>query len=198
MRFSRVAIPLFAVLLFSQVLLANSITIDFEGFPDSTILTTQYPGLTFSDATILSAGISLNEFEFPPASGTNVVFDDGGPMSVSFASPITNFGGFFSYALPLTLQGFDATSNLIATVTSAFSNNMALSGDTGSSPNEFLQLAFAGGISSITITGDLAGGSFVLDDLTYTPAAALVPEPNSIYLLVSGAASLLAFRRRLL
>jgi len=35
---------------------ATSVTIDFEGFPDSTILTNQYPGLTFSNAIILTAG----------------------------------------------------------------------------------------------------------------------------------------------
>jgi hypothetical protein len=51
---------------------AGSITLDFEGFPDSTILSTQYSGLTFTNAIILTAGISLNEFEFPPHSGVNV------------------------------------------------------------------------------------------------------------------------------
>ena len=33
----------------------------FESFPDSTILTTQYPGLTFSNAIILTAGITLHK-----------------------------------------------------------------------------------------------------------------------------------------
>jgi hypothetical protein len=47
---------------------ARATTIDFEGFPDSTIVTTQYPGLTFSNTIILTSGISLNEFEFPPHS----------------------------------------------------------------------------------------------------------------------------------
>jgi hypothetical protein len=138
--------------------------IDFETFPDgtpildSTPITTQFPGLTFTNATVITAGISLNEFEFPPHSGTNVVFDDGGPISLSFATPVSSFGGYFTYLEPLTLVGFDTTSTQVASATSAFSSNAALFGDPGSSPNEFLSVAFTGGISSVTITADPLGG----------------------------------------
>ncbi len=177
--------------------------LDFEGFPDSTSLTTQYPGITFSNATVISAGITLNEFELPPHSGTNVVFDDGGPMTISFASPVLSFGGFFTYYEPLTLQAFDASNTLVASATSAFSINVGCDpgpsclGDTGSSPNEFLQVGFPSGISSVTITGDPAGTSFVLDDATITTAAASVPEPSSIILFLSVLGGLaLAARKR--
>jgi hypothetical protein len=158
----------------------------FEGFSDSTSLTSQYPGLTFQSATVITAGISLNEFEFPPHSGINVVFDDGGPISILFASPIIGFSGYFTYGLPLTLNAFDSGSNQVGQALSLFSSNLALSGDTGSSPNEFLSLSFAAGISSVTITGDPAGGSFVLDDATFTP----VPEPNSLVLLLTMATTI--------
>ena len=47
----------------------------------------------------------------------------------------------------------------------------ALSGDTGSSPNTFLQVSAAAGISYVVITADPNGGSFALDDLTITPFA---------------------------
>src|ERR1022692_3582415 len=86
---------------------AGTVTLDFEGFPDSTPLTTQYPGLTFQNATILTAGIGLNELEFPPHSGTNVVFDDGGPISILFDGPVLSFSGYFTYAEPLVLAAFD-------------------------------------------------------------------------------------------
>jgi hypothetical protein len=43
---------------------ADPVTIDFEGLTDSTAVTTQYSGLIFINATILTAGVSLNEFEF--------------------------------------------------------------------------------------------------------------------------------------
>ena len=173
---------------------AGTGVIDFETFPDGTSLTTQYPGLTFSNATIITAGISLNEFEFPPHSGSNASFDDGGPISIAFASPILSFGAYFTYAEPLTLAAFDATSAQVATAASLFSNNEALSGDTGSSPDEFLQVSFASGISSVTITGDPLGGSFTMDDATYTSA---VPEPNSLILILTITAGLIAFHREL-
>jgi hypothetical protein len=59
---------------------AETVTLNFDGFPDSTILTDQYPGVTFTNAIILTAGISVNEFEFPPHSGVNIVSDNGGPI----------------------------------------------------------------------------------------------------------------------
>ena len=192
MRLARSAALLLLAVAVPLSLHAGTVVLDFEGFSDSTSLTTQYPGLTFSNATIITAGITLNEFEFPPHSGSNVAFDNNGPISISFASPVLSFSGYFTYAVPLTLAGFNATSTQVGSATSAFSSNLALSGDPGSTPNEFLSVSFASGISSVTITGDPAGGSFVMDDVTYTTA---VPEPGSIILLLSGMAGVLAIRR---
>lgn len=172
--------------------------IDFEGFLDSTILTTQCPGLTFTNTIILTAGISLNEFELPPHSGVNVAFDNNGPISIVFDTPVLSFGGFFTYAVPLTLQAFDATSTQVDSATSALSSNLALSGDPGSSPNEFLSVSSAGGISSLTITGDPGGGSFALDDAAITSSTSAVPEPASVFLLLTGIAGSLAVRRTIL
>jgi len=174
---------------------AAIVFIDFEGLNDSDPVTNQYPGLNFSNTIALSAGISLNEFEFPPHSGTNVVSDNGGPISIVFAIPVLSFSGYFTYVEPLTLVGFDALNNQVASAASAFSSNDALFGDPGSSPNEFLQVSFAGGISSVTITGDPLAGSFVMDDITYTTAS--VPEPSSTYLFLSGVVTLLSLRRKL-
>ena len=178
-------------LLFSTILLpVHAATITFEGLPDSTILTNQYAGVTFSNAIILSAGISLNEFELPPHSGTNVASDNNGPMSIVFSSPISSFSGYFTYYEPLTLQAFNASNAQVASATSLFSINVGCDpgplclGDPGSSPNELIQVSFAGGISSITITGDPAGGSFAVDDVTYTSVATAVPEPPYLILLL--------------
>jgi hypothetical protein len=170
-----VAFP--AMLVIPVAVRATTVTIDFEGFPDSTIVTNQYPGLTFTNAIILTAGVSLNEFEVPPHSGVNVVSDDNGPMTIDFASAVTSVSGYFTYTVPLTLSAFDASDNLLATAKSAFSNNLALSGDPGSSPNELITLSSALGISSVEFLGDPAGSSFVLDDLTYVTSANPVPAP---------------------
>jgi hypothetical protein len=170
-------------------------TIDFEGFPDSTILATQYPGLTFSNTIILTSGISLNEFEFPPYSGVNVASDNNGPITIDFSTPITSFSGYFTYLEPLTLAGYNAVDTQVASAVSDYSNNTACLGgppcfgDPGSSPNEFIELSFAGGMSSVTITGDPLGGSFTMDDISYTSS---VPEPSSLPLVISGAFGLFA------
>ncbi len=104
-------------------LTATTVTLDFEGFPDGTVLTTQYPGLTFSNAIVLSAGISLNEFEFPPHSGVNVASDNGGPIVITFDSPVLSVSGYFTFLEPLTLTAYDASDKQVADTTSIFSNN---------------------------------------------------------------------------
>ena len=93
-------------------LIADPIVIDFEGLQDGTILSNQYSGVTFSNAIILTAGISLNEFEFPPLSGTNVASDNGGAMSIDFSASVLGFGGHFTYSEALALQAFNARRRL--------------------------------------------------------------------------------------
>jgi len=196
----RAVLVITGVLLFNQAPAKADVVLTFEGFSDGTGLTSQIPGMTFSNATVLTAGIGLNEFELPPHSGTNVVFDDGGPIAISFASPILSFSGYFTYYTPLTVVAFDGSSNQVGSTTSAFSINVGCDpgpfclGDPGSSPNELLSVSFASGISRITITGDLAGGSFVMDDAT---VASSVPEPSSIVLVLSAMAGVLAIRKKI-
>ena len=178
---------------------AAPVALDFESFPDGTLLTNQYAGVVFSNAQILSAGASLNEQEAPPHSGVNVVSDDGGPMSLVFTTPVTSFGGYFNYNSPLTLDAYDASSTLIGSAQSLFTDNFALSGDAGSSPNELIELSPVGDISSIIITGNPGGGSFTLDDASFTPLTTplppAVPEPNPGMLLLVGLVTLAARRR---
>jgi len=176
---------------------ADSITLtDFEGLVDGTSVGSLIPGLVFTNATVLTAGISLNDFDFPPHSGKNVIFDDGAPISINFTHAVGSVGGFFTYAGgPVKLEAFDATHTLVGTVTSAFSTNFVSSGV--GSPNEFLSVASADGISSVTITGTGSpfGGTFTLDDLSFT-AATPVPAPSSLGLLAIGIALLFVRRHR--
>lgn len=169
--------------------------IDFESLIDLEQVTTQFlPDVAFSNATALTAGVSLVEAENPPRSGVNVVFDDGGPMSLLFMQPVFTLRGYFTYLAPLTLEAYDSSNALVASVQSLFTTNQALSGEPGSSPNELISMVVPGGFTSLVITGDPAGGSFVLDDLTFTAA---VPEPATLSLLILGAA-VVAARRRLI
>lgn len=190
-------IPLALLAVTAVILLAagpaRAAVITFDGLADSTVVGSAYPGVTFSNATALTAGISLNEFEFPPRSGDLVAVDDGGPMRIDFASPLASVGGYFTYLAPLTLRAYSVTDALLGTASSSFTANLLLSGDFGSLPNEFLGVA-TGGIAYVVVTGNTAGGSFTLDDLTYE--ARSVPEPAVLGLLVTGLLGVLARRRR--
>ncbi len=180
---------------------ASAVSIDFETLADGAAVTNQFTGagLTFSNAISLKAGFSLNELDFPPHSGSVVVSDDGGPMTLLFSSPVTQVSAFFTYVVPapltLTLTAWDALDVVLGSTLSLYSTNAALSGDPGSSPNEFLELVFASGISKLTVTGDAGGGSFVLDDLVFTPTAVPIPEPGTAVLTAIALAGLLARRR---
>jgi hypothetical protein len=145
---------------------AQNAPLTFEGYADSTVLTNQSTGAIFSNAIVLTAGITLNELEFPPHSPSNVASDNGGPMSIAFSSGVNSFSGYFTYGVPLTLQAFDASNHLLTSAPSAFSNNEALSGALGSHPNELLQVSSATGIYKIVIAGSSQGASFVMDDVT--------------------------------
>jgi hypothetical protein len=181
----------------SPAMFADLFSIDFEGPSDSTFISTQYPNLTVSNAIIFTSGISLNELDFPPHSGVNVVSDAGGPISIAFSMPALDFLGYFNYVVPVTIQGYDSSNNLLAAATSLFSNNTVSFGDPGSSPNELLEIASATGFSRVVITGDPSGGSFTLDDITYTTGqVGSVPEPSSVVLTLTVLLAANAIRRR--
>jgi hypothetical protein len=173
---------------------AGPITINFDGLSEFDPVVSQFSGLTFSNATVLTAGSSLNEFEFPPHSGANAIFEDGGAMSIIFSMTVFSFGGFFTYLSPITLTAFDTSNNVLGSVSSNYLTNLALSGDAGSSPNELLQFMSSVALGSVTISGGAAGGLFVLDDVTYNTAQ--VPEPGTLILLATGGAISLFIRRR--
>lgn len=149
--------------LLAPLLQAQTTTVDFESLADGTVLTNQISGLVFANAGVLKSGTSLNELEFPPHSGQNVAFDSGGPMTITFSPPLTSFSANFNYRTTVTLTALDASGKTIATATSRFSSNLKVSGSSGSSPNEVLQVAGAA-IASVTISGDAAGASFSMDD----------------------------------
>jgi hypothetical protein len=145
--------------------MAQSGSFTFENLADGTALTTQYSGATFSNTVVLTAGITLDEFEFPPHAGSNVASDSGGPMTIAFATPVRGVVGFFTYSVALTIQAYDSSNTLVASTTSSHSNNEALSGQSGSQPGEVLKVVYAKGISKIVITGAALGTSFTVDDL---------------------------------
>lgn len=149
---------------------------DFEGFSDNTSLSNQLSGVTFSDATVFTAGISLNDIDYPPHSGDNVVVagtsgTGGGTMSLSFLTPLSSLAAFFTFSDSLSIQAFDSGNNLLGSVASAASDVLG--------SWEMISVNFSG-IASVLITGDSV---FTMDDLTTSQSQ--VPEPSTLLLFAA-------------
>ena len=139
-------------------------SITFETLNDGDLVTTQYSGLTFSNAQTVTAGFSLNDLEFPAHSGKNAITDTSGPISITFSAAISTFSGYFTHAAPITVTALNGAGVQIASSTSN-KDNAAVSGN--GSPNELLSVA-AANIAKVVITGAPSGNSLVADDLSYT------------------------------
>lgn len=193
----RLVVILASFLVVPRVVCASPIQIDFESLSELDAVGS-ISGATFSNATVFTAGSLLNDLDFPPHSGQNVAFDDGGAIRIDFAAPVSNFSAYFTYAVPLTLQAFSASNVLLVSSASQYSANSVSFGDPGSAPNELLTLSFSN-IAYVTLTGDSLGGSFVVDDVAFTTASTTpspVPEPATISLAILGLGGIAATERR--
>lgn len=157
--------------------------LNFENLNDGVAVTTQYSGVAFSNALALTAGFSLDQLEYPPHSGKNVITDNGGPITITFSTAVSAFSGYFTHSKPITIDAFDIGNQIVAT--SSSKNNAGISGTTP--PNELLAVSGTN-IVKVVITGNPAGNSVVADDLSYTNAGPVAPTVTSVV----NAASLVA------
>jgi hypothetical protein len=172
----------------AQPAAAAVITIDFEDLFENDEVATLYPGVTFSNALVLTAGSGLNDLEYPPASGTNaaVALDPNSVIELVFGTPIISFEALFTYNGALSVEAFTSGGTLVDSAASLHGSNIA-SGP--NAPNETVGVS-GGGITRVRLS---AQGDFSLDDVTYETGT-VVPEPTTLALLLAGA--LAAARRR--
>jgi hypothetical protein len=164
-------------------------TIDFEQFPDGTLITNQYNNLnvTFKGATQLTVGGNLNP-NFPPHSGQGVVEDTPGGNGIVEIDAIngtlwSTVSGFITGNKAISLDAFNASGQLIGTVSTPGANFLGNSNSL--SPNIQLSLTLPN-IASVRFHDN--GNSFTLDDFSWTTQAVTppVPEPASLTLLGLG------------
>lgn len=165
---------------------ANAAVIDFEGLGDGALAPNTFAGVTISSAYILTSGISLNEFEFPPKSGTKVAFNSGNAISFDFSSFATSFSLYVTGTENVTLSIFDGAT-LLGSASTGGPNFVSVG-----SPNFLLSLSGAH-ITNATVSAANAN-SFVIDDVSFSGG---VPEPATWAMMIGGfAATGLVMRRR--
>jgi len=177
---------LLSILFVSIILLcttsAGATLLNFEDMPDLTSVGDFYApyGVHFSNALSLTAGFSLNEFDYPPSSGLVAIGDDNAPIMITFDNPAENIFANFTYGSQLTFYAYDHIGTLIGSYINPASSNLG--------STELIPLSFAN-VSSLEIAGAV-NNSYIMDDLNFTP----VPEPSTIALLGSGLMGLLGLR----
>lgn len=161
--------------------------IDFEDLLDGDVPVSFLDGVGNENGMVVTAGLSLNEFEFPPNSGQNALLDAQGPVTFSFSAGIAAIALRVTYNERVMLELLDASLVTLGVVTSTFENNTLMSGQSGSAPNELLEFNSGQQIFFARLLGSAAGGSFVVDDLQITTT---VPEPSTATLAAAGLALL--------
>jgi hypothetical protein len=168
--------------------------VDFEGLPATYMylgggqnIDTFYAGFSFGPNV---TGLDLTgSTAFPPHSGSIAVWDPVDfAMTISFSSPLTMAGVWYTSLDLLTLDAFDPGNSLLGEIIGAANTD----GTIGES--DFLSVS-AANIVSITLTGP--PGGFVFDDLTFAPqTSSPVPEPSTACLVVTAIALTVVLRRR--
>jgi hypothetical protein len=146
--------------------------ITFDNLPDRTIVTNQFPGVSFTGAQVLTSGVSLNSQFFPPVSDAKVVYDFlNGTITASFAPTptggITSVGAFVTGNTSITESVFRGDT-LLGSVSTGAANFVGAG--TGLPPNIFLSISNFG-ITRAVFTNNLGfGNTFTLDNFTFTPS----------------------------
>jgi len=168
---------------------ANAATFNFEDVPDLTLVNEFYSaqGIHFTNAISLTAGFSLNEFDYPPSSGDVAIGDDFAPIEITFDNAVEDLSAYFTYGSQLTFTAFDTSGGFLGSFINLGFDNL------GSS--ELISLSFSG-IGALKIAGDI-DGTFIMDDLSYSLSpTSTVPAPSVLFLMLSGLISLIFAKKK--
>jgi hypothetical protein len=165
--------------------------ITFDNLPDSTIVTNQFPGVSFTPfAVVLTKGVSLNPV-FPPVSDPNVIGASAiGTITATFTTPVSSVGAFVTGSESITESIFRGAT-MLGSVSTGGAN--FIGAGTGLPPNIFLSLSDFG-ITSAVFSN--TGPTFTLDNFTFTPVPAPIAGAGLPGLILASGGLLGWWRRR--
>ena len=150
----------------------NRLSLDFEDLRDLERISDQFThlGVSFTGATVLGQGQSLNYLEFPPRSGVNVIYDDPAQRGLitlvfdqNLASNIRVVGAHVTGNRNVTMTAYDSTNNQVASVSTGGANYAPVG-----TPNMLLEIASNQPIMKVTFfNGGERGNTFTIDDLYF-------------------------------
>jgi hypothetical protein len=156
---------------------ASATTIDFESLPDGALNGNEYASLgvsQISGAIALTSGFSLNEFDFPPASGQVVLGNasTGQSVALTFAQPVDNFSAWLTFGSAVTISSYNASGSLLYSFTTPVANNLGTTS------------ALSIGTSAIDRVVFSSAGDFILDDVHFdAKIVTSIPEPGTYKLM---------------
>jgi hypothetical protein len=151
--------------------------ITFDSLATGTIVTNEFPGVSFTGAIVATAGVNLNP-QFPPVSNPNVVVDISiDTIIATFTTPVTSVGAFVTGNTSITESIFRGAT-MVGSVSTGGAN--FIGAGTGLPPNIFLSISNFG-ITRAVFTNNLGfGNTFTLDNFTFTPSPVSGPTAGEI------------------
>jgi hypothetical protein len=164
--------------------------ITFDNLATGTIVTNEFPGVSFTGAIVATAGVNLNP-QFPPVSNPNVVVDISiDTIIATFTTPVTSVGAFVTGITSITESIFRGAT-MVGSVSTGGAN--FIGAGTGLPPNIFLSISNFD-ITSVAFSD--TGSSFTLDNFTFTPVPGPIVGAGLPGLIVACGALLALARRR--
>ena len=151
---------------------SKELTLGFDGLADLGTNVDAF-GITFTGATVLACGGSLNCVPFPPYSGRNVIYDQPGYSGVITAvfneaetGPVTKVSARITGNRSITMTAYDKDGNVVGVEETGGANYVG--SDSGIAPNKLLTIDATGTSNSIVkVTMHDGGNTFTVDDFTF-------------------------------
>lgn len=171
-----------ALLLYVFSFGASANLIDFDNLEDFAVATSGISGVDIEGLVALSAGLSLNEFQFPPRSGSIAATNESSEVIFVFGPRIFSFSAYFSYVEPFQLFAYGVNGENLGIFPSAKNSHFADGDSLVNFIHEEIKIFAEEPISKIIISSD-STYSYVVDDVTFSHVTQVPELSTSMYFI---------------